>query len=952
MMPASRCYDLANLNWAASPVFPLSRSDRGHLLRRTVVEQDEKTVEQVVSELAQAERRIAELEALEGQRRANDVDLPNGGTDYSDLLENASDLVQSVAPDGRLLYVNRAWCDTLGYSREEALALTLFDIIHPDSLPHCIETFQKVMAGEGVQGVEAVFVAKDGRQIAVEGCANCRIEQGKPLHTRGIFREVTERTKIRQVLEERERLYRLLAENVTDVIWTLDMDLRFTYISPSVERLRGYTVDEAMAQTMEESLTPESYQVALQAFLEEMKLEAAGEGARMPLRARTVELEQLCKDGSVVPVEVNVTFLRDEKGAPVGVLGVTRDVSERKRAEDLVRSLFAGSPIGIYIVQRGRFRMVNASFQELTGYGADELIGMKSVDIVHPDDRDVVRRAAIAMLKGERSTPYELRYVTKSGATRWFMETVTSISYEGERAALGNFMGVTEFKEAQQAVEASERRYRLLADNVTDVIWTADMNLKTTYVSPSVERLLGYSVEEAVGHAITEALNEESVATVRTALQEDPGGSSVQLPMRRQDGGIVWTETTMSLLRGDGAAQGTVVGVTRDISERKRSEDELRESEERYRTLVENTNDVIFNLDPQGQFLYVSPSIQTVAGYAPQEVAGWEFTRYVHPDDLPGLLASLERTLAGELEPHEFRVVGKDGAVRFVRTSSRPVWRKGRIVGLTGIMSDITQRKLMEQKLQEYSENLERMVEERTKELREAQDKLVRTEKLAAIGEVAGGLAHELRSPLAAMRFSAYFLKAKLGDAADPKVRRHLDLLEEEVDVCDQTVAQVLDFARPGTLQREEVDINAVVEGALGEIDLPSNVHLRRQLEYGLAAVTADTAQMRQVVSNLVTNAIQAMPDGGGLTVITSQREDFVEVKVADTGVGIPQENLGKVFEPLFTTKAKGIGLGLAVVKAVVDRQGGSIDVQSRVGEGTVFTVRLPVVVREVSGLE
>ncbi|MBM4462811.1 MAG: HAMP domain-containing protein [Chloroflexi bacterium] len=248
-----------------------------------------------------------------------------------------------------------------------------------------------------------------------------------------------------------------------------------------------------------------------------------------------------------------------------------------------------------------------------------------------------------------------------------------------------------------------------------------------------------------------------------------------------------------------------------------------------------------------------------------------------------------------------------------------------------------------QQELQKYSGELERMVEDRTRELREAQEKLVRAEKLAAIGEVAGGIAHELRTPLAAIKLSADFLEAKLEGTADEKAIKHLVFLKKEVDACNKTINDLLDFARPAKPGTEQLDINEIVRSVIQASTLPQNVKAATDLATGLPPVTADASHIRRALSNLILNAVQAMPDGGQLTLSTAQKGKFIEVKVTDTGVGVPEENLGKVFEPLFTTKAKGIGLGLVIAKASIERQGGTIEVESQVGKGTTFTVRLPV---------
>jgi PAS domain S-box-containing protein len=280
---------------------------------------------------------------------------------------------------------------------------------------------------------------------------------------------------------------------------------------------------------------------------------------------------------------------------------------------------------------------------------------------------------------------------------------------------------------------------------------------------------------------------------------------------------------------------------------------------------------------------------------------------------------------------------------------------------------EITERKAAEEALKKYSERLEEMVEERTKELRDAQEQLVRKEKLAVLGQLAGGVGHELRNPLGAISNAVYFLNMVL-EEPDPEIKETLEILEKEVKTCELTISSLLDFARTKPPVRRKVDVNDVVREALSRTAVPENVEVVSQLGEVLPAILADPHQIGQVFGNIALNAVQAMPEGGRLMIKTWADSDFgepfgyaqdrlsravepsevaspewVAVSFADTGVGIAEENLDKLFEPLFTTKAKGIGLGMAVTKTLVEGHGGAIEVQSELGKGSTFTVRLPI---------
>jgi PAS domain S-box-containing protein len=233
-------------------------------------------------------------------------------------------------------------------------------------------------------------------------------------------------------------------------------------------------------------------------------------------------------------------------------------------------------------------------------------------------------------------------------------------------------------------------------------------------------------------------------------------------------------------------------------------------------------------------------------------------------------------------------------------------------------------------------------------EQRELQERLVRSERLAALGQLAGGVAHELRNPMAVIKNAAYFLnmlvcEGSLTEAPEPEVRESLQILAKEVEVAEDIIGSLLDCVRAKPPNRCEVDVNRLVQDLLSRPPVPEGVELVRQLDDRIPNIQADPVQLGQVFGNLIGNATQAMPDGGQLSVISERNSDELLITVKDTGVGIPEENKDKLFEPLFTTKTTGIGLGLALAKTLVQGHGGSIQVKSELGKGSTFTVRLPV---------
>ncbi len=229
-----------------------------------------------------------------------------------------------------------------------------------------------------------------------------------------------------------------------------------------------------------------------------------------------------------------------------------------------------------------------------------------------------------------------------------------------------------------------------------------------------------------------------------------------------------------------------------------------------------------------------------------------------------------------------------------------------------------------------------------TKQQKQAEDRLVRSERLAVLGQLSGGIGHELRNPLGAIKNAVFLLRMAL-EHPDQEISETLDILELEVSTSERIISSLLDFARPKPPTRQKIQVNEVINDSISRIQVPDGIEVVYQLEPELPIILADPTQIGQIVTNIGINAVQAMPEGGQLT-ITTQLVDsgWITMAFTDTGVGIPEEHLHNLYEPLFTTKAKGIGLGLAIIKMMIEAHDGSIEVQSEVGKGTTFTVKLP----------
>jgi PAS domain S-box-containing protein len=374
-------------------------------------------------------------------------------------------------------------------------------------------------------------------------------------------------------------------------------------------------------------------------------------------------------------------------------------------------------------------------------------------------------------------------------------------------------------------------------------------------------------------------------------------------------------------------AHGRIVklfGIVQDITERKLAEEALRQSQERYQNLVENINDVIFEVDTEGNITYISPAIERIGKYKADELTGQNFSRFVHPDDMPGLISSFQRVLAGILKPFEFRVLDKDGSIRYARTNSRQRMQHGQVIGITGVLSDITEQKKM-------------------------LDSLTITDRLAALGNMAGGFAHELNNPLTGVIGYAQLLLDRKDLSED--VRSDLTGIYEEAQRASEVIKNFMVFALKRPLQKQLSDINSFIKDVLKLRQYEqknTNIKVKTNFDPELPLVMVGPTRMRQVFLDIVTNAEYFMVEAhkkGTLTITTESKGDVIRASFADDGPGIPPENLGQIFNPFFTTKevGLGIGLGLSICHSIVTEHGGNIYVKSEQGKGTTFVVELPI---------
>jgi PAS domain S-box-containing protein len=368
-----------------------------------------------------------------------------------------------------------------------------------------------------------------------------------------------------------------------------------------------------------------------------------------------------------------------------------------------------------------------------------------------------------------------------------------------------------------------------------------------------------------------------------------------------------------------------------ELAERKRAQEALLESEERFRRLSEAAFEAIIIHDG-GILLSANNQYCEMFGYEPKELLG----NQVMPLTLaPDSVEIVSKEIAvGGVGPYEAIGQKRDGTRFPMEIRVRMMEYKGHKARVAAIM-DITERK----------QTMEALLQ-RTAQLEDAQEQLVRQERLATLGQLAGSIGHELRNPLGVISNAVYFLKMTQSNASD-KVKEYLDIIEKETRTSDKIVTDLLDFTRIKSVDRRPVPVSKLIHQSLERQPVPPSIDVALEIPADLPQIYADPQHVTQILVNLISNACQAMEskviNNGKLKVSAAVQDAMVKIDVQDMGVGIPPENMKKLFEPLFTTKVKGIGLGLAVSRKLIEANGGRIEAESEAGKGSTFTVYLPV---------
>ena len=483
-----------------------------------------------------------------------------------------------------------------------------------------------------------------------------------------------------------------------------------------------------------------------------------------------------------------------------------------------------------------------------------------------------------------------------------------------------------------------------------------DEKAKVSYWNPAAERMLGYTTEEAIRKRIHELVVPNTMCregkarieqSVKTFAQTGVGYftvGNVELVGRRKNGTEFPTKLSISPIKLSG--KWNAVGVVKDLSERKKEEQEMRDKEQRYHTLFNHAPIGVLIVDPKTSgFIEFNDIAHRQLGYSREEfeklsIADIEVNE--SPRDVRLHIAEMVRVGGGEFET---KYLTKDCGIKNILVSNRTIKLRDKMF-LHCIVADITLRKEMENELEKYSEHLEELVKQKTGQLAEAQAQIIKSEKLAAIGELAGMIGHDLRNPLAGIKNAAYYLKRKDAEGLSDQSKEMLEVINKCVEHSNKIINDILDYSREMQLTRKEVTLGKMLSEALVMVQVTQKIkvvtHFRDTIK-----IKVDYDKFKRVFVNLVKNSIDAMPNGGTISIASKEANNHLELSFTDTGTGIPNDVLPKLFSPLFTTKAQGMGFGLAICKRIVEAHRGNITVQTAKAKGTAFTVTLPFEIKQ-----
>ena len=916
-----------------------------------------------------------------------DRTVPESEEKFRRLVERAKDVIYRMSlPDGKYEYVSPASRDVFGYSPEEfyATPLLIGKIIHPDWPANFEKQWARLVEGHMPSSYEyrIVHISGEVRWIHQRNVL-IRNDLGQPIAIEGIATDISDRKRLEEALRENERRYKLLAENTLDASWQMDLDLRFTYINDAIARIMGYSVEEWIGTRLQDHCDEEQFRNMAQIVATAIAKGPTGQGT-------VFEAVMLKRDKTPIHVEIHGKLVWGEDGHPVAVQGITRDVTERKQAEMALKrahddleqrveertreltelseqlkteiatrrrteealrrektfiegALDALTDAFVVFDLEQKFLRWNKAVTEVTGYTDEEISSMKPTDLFSGEE---VRRVSEGIASAVENGHFKLdaSVVTKQGTHVPFELTLDLLKdLEGKPTSLCAVgRDISGRKRTEQVLRESQGKYHRIIEYMGDAYFEVDLAGNMLFCNDSTCRLIGYTREELVGMNNRVYMNADTAKKVfRCFNRVYRTGEAATLSgwqMVKKDGTRRLLETQVSLVRDAEGQPSGFRGYSRDVTAKMEAEAAFRESEAKYRTIIENIEEGYHEVDRAGNLIFCNDAMCKILGYSKDELIGMNYRQYIDPssrDRVYGTYNSVYRSGHPVTVPG-WKVITKDGNIRTVDVSVSLIRNSdGKKIGFRGLVIDVTEReRIRMQGLQ--------------------------AQKMEAIGSLAGGIAHDFNNILYAI---IGFTEMALEEVPRGTVlRSNLETVFNSGHRAKDLVQQILAFSRQSRQERQLLNVKPILKEVLKFLraSLPSTIEITHTIEPALRPVVADPTEIHRIFMNLCLNAGHAMREQGGVLdlIVKNVGENeiastiapelilgsYIRMTVRDTGTGISNETIERIFEPYFTTKQKGegTGLGLAVVHGIVASYGGTIRVHSDLGKGSTFHVYLP----------
>ena len=775
--------------------------------------------------------------------------------------------------------------------------------------------------------------------------------------------EVSEHKRAEKALRRSEQRYRSLVNNVQLGIIrsTPGPPGRILEVNPAMEKITGYSRDELLAMDMEELYV---HLEERRAFMEEL---ASAKGAV------TRELSWRNKDGSEIAVLDTVIAVRDDTGNVLHFDAIIEDITERKRttealqkSEEKYRSLVNNVKLGILRSKPGIILEVNPAFEEITGYSRDELLAMDIRELyVNLEEREALLKEVAS---AKRAVTWELRWRKKDGSEIVVLDTVITVRDDAGKILHFDAIieDITERKRAEEALRESEARLAEAQSIAHIGSWAWDTLKNEICYSDEFHRIFGRHLRNL--ETFLDSLHPDDRKFVEKSVNE-------ALRANRPydiDYRIILPNEAERVIHAQGAVNFDntgkpirMVGTVQDITERKRAEEALRQSEEKYRTLVENAADFIYMVDAHDRILSLNQSTARILGREPEELIGKKAFDILPPEMATQFAEEFRLTFKTGKTIMADTKIGAGGAETWASTSLSPIRNdSGEVVAVMGVTRDITEQKRLERELQEKNEQLDTQNEElrvqseelvaQQQELFESTEEAARANQLKS--EFLANMSHELRTPLNAIIGFSQLMRDEVPGKINQEQKQCLDDVMESSQHLVNLINEVLNLSKIESgrveLKLENVALAELIKPltrSMMPILGPKKQSLDVEIEEGLPPVHVDKGKLGQVLRNLLANSSKFTLDGGKLKIEATSGDGWLQLRVIDNGIGIKKEDQERIFEPfcqLDYTPGNGkggTGLGLAVVKQIVERHGGQIRVESEYGRGSRFTISLPL---------